>query len=203
MKIFELQSPISNAIKSKMVSLVDSVNFGSSDKINFISHEPTQNEIIATPDFKNEEGFLYDGTIAVFANNIGGENSSSQTGEQDNSSTLVVDCYGFGSVFSSDGSESKSILSAEKRAQLLTTLTYKAVMDQTELGLSFGTEIVIGEKKFLSIEKVGAMGTEVTNRAICFYRVSFSFKIEEDIPSEGLGPEYDIGTANQQTSNPE
>ena len=203
MKIFELQSPISNVIKSKMINLIDSVNPGSSDKIKFISHEPTQGEIIAYPDFKNEEGYSYDGSVAVFANNISGENSSSQTGEQDTSSTLVIDCYGFGSVFSEGGSESKSILSAEKRAQLLTTLTYKAVMDQTELDSSFGTEIIIGEKKFMSIEKVGALGTEVTNRAICFYRVLFSFKIEEDVPSEELGPEYDIGIVNQETLNPE
>lgn len=203
MKIFELQSPVSDAIKTKMIDLIDSVNPGSSNKIRFISHEPTQGEIIAYPGFKTEDGYSYDGSVAVFANNIGGEASSSQTGEQDTSNTLVVDCYGFGSVFLEGANESKSILSAEKRSQLLATLTYKAVMDQSELGSGFGTKIVIGEKKFMSIEKVGALGAEVTNRAICFYRVLFSFKIEEDIPSEALGPEYDTGTANQQTSNPE
>lgn len=204
MKIFSLQTPISDAIKAKTVSLIDSVNPGTSEKIRFISHEPTQGEIIAYPDFKNEDGLTYDGAVAVFASNITHEGSSSQTGEQDTNNTVTVDCYGFGSVFSKEtGGESKSIESAEKRAQLLVTLAYKAIMDQTELGESFGTGIIISEKKFALVEKVGALGAEVSNRAICYYRATYVLKIEEDVPGEELGPEYDTTSATQVTENPE
>lgn len=203
MKIFDLQKPISDAIKAKVVSLVDPSAANTSKKIRFIYHEPTQGEIIAYTDFNNDDGYSLDGVIAVFASNIGGDGSSSQTAEQNTLNTMTVDCYGFGDVFGSAGSEAKSILSAQERAQLLVTLTYKALMDQTELGEAFGTDIEIGEKIFLNTEKIGSIGAELSSRGISFYRTTCNFKLEEDVPSETLGLEYDGGSAEQETTNPE
>ena len=203
MKAFELQSPILEAIKKKVEELIDSQVANTSKKIKFIYHEPTQDEILAYPDFKNDDGFSLDGVIAVFASNIAGESSSSQTNAPDSGSTITVDCYGIGSVFGESGSEAKSILSAQERAQLLTTVAFKAVMDQTELGLSFGTDIVIGEKRFLNIEKAGSIGAEFSSRGISVYRSTYNLKLEEDVPSEALGLEYDGGEAGQETTNPE
>ncbi|MHA1379313.1 MAG: hypothetical protein ACTSRG_13095 [Candidatus Helarchaeota archaeon] len=202
MKIFDLQEPISLAIKNKVETLVDPTIPNTSKRIKFLDYEPTQNEILAYPDFKNDSGYNLDGVIAVYASNLSGTNSSSQTGEQETDNRITIDCYSFGDVFTDGGSESKSIESAQKRAQLLVTLSYKGLMDQTELGESFGTGINIAEKVFTNTEKVASIGSEVSCRAISFYRSIFNLKLGEDVPSEVLGPAYVGGSAEQETTNP-
>lgn len=203
MKIFQFEKPIADAIRQEFINQMDE-SYPNSWKNNlFLSHEPSTGEVFSYTSVVNENGVRTDGVIAVYGETIEGEDSSSQTGEQTTFNVLNVDCYGFGDVIEKDNQIQRSSITAQKRSQVLTTIVYKAIMDAIQLVDKFGAETVIGEKIFSKIQKVGAIGSEQSDRTICFYRSQYRIKVEEDIPTEELGVEYVGGNADQETSNNE
>lgn len=202
MKIFQLEAPIAAAIQGRFIAEVSSEYANADKNILFLSHEPPEGEIFSYTDSINANNERTDGVVAVYAEDIEQEPSSSQTSEPETVSVINVDCYGYGDVFRKNSEMQKSSISAQNRAQVLTSISYNAIMGAEELSNAFGSEIKIAERTFQRIQKVGAIGPEDTNRTICFYRSQYRIRLEEDIPTETLGPEYAGGSPTQETSNP-
>ncbi|MCK5640250.1 MAG: hypothetical protein KAJ19_05615 [Gammaproteobacteria bacterium] len=203
MKIFKFEAPITQAIKDRFIATVSSLYADAEKRNLFISHEPPEGEVFSYADDVNDDGLPFDGAVAVYADVIDPkEGSSTETGEQETFSLIHVDCYGYGDVFKKGGTPQKSSISAQRRAQVLTSVAYEAITDALQFENAFGTGIRIAEKLYAGTEKVGAMGVAESNRTICFYRSKFRIRLEEDIPTEPLGPAYDGGNITQETENP-
>ncbi len=195
MKIFELKTPVMDKIKTTVDAYLASIAPAPARPFNFLYL-----------DYEPDEGFIRtldnDGAVAVYAAEIQfPPGSGSTTGTQDSESQLVVDCYGFGDPIADDQDPNifkPTTREAENRAQVLTTLSYKAIQDRVEIdGLpnaqppqlkSFGTDMDIDEKFPLRIQKFPNMGTMDDQRGMCAFRSMYRFKIGEDAPSEPLGP---------------
>lgn len=202
MKIFELETPVMNKIKTVVL---DSVSIPAGQEILFLDFEP-------------DSGFVssadYDGAIAVYAQSIN-FSSGSTIGTQETDSLLIVDCYGFGDpVPNSEDADllDPTVKEAQLRAQVLTTLSYKAIMDRQEIAGSldntvlknFGTDINTSNKMPVSVQKFAPIGTMESRRGAVIYRSTYKFPdIEEDVPTEPLGLDY-LGSENldSETYNP-
>ena len=103
-------------------------------------------------DFEPSEGFIdamdLDGAVCVYASEIGfkpGEGST--TGTQDSTNLINVDVYGYGDPLKDVGLPWESTLrEAQNRAEILTTLSYKAIQDRTEIENEFGTGLEFSHK---------------------------------------------------------
>lgn len=197
MKIFELKTPVMDKIKTTVDAYLASIAPAPARPFNFLYL-----------DYEPDDGFIrtldFDGAVVVYAAEIQfPPGSGSTTGTQDSDSTLIIDCYGFGDPISDTIDPEKfepTTREAENRAQVLTTLSYKAIMDRVEIdGLpnsqppqikSFGTGMDIDEKFPLRIQKFPNMGTMDDQRGMCAFRSQYTFKIGEDVPSETLGPGF-------------
>ncbi len=195
MKIFELEKPVLDKIKTVVDKAIADGKIPAGQKILYLEYEP-------------DEGFIYsadyDGTVAVYSNQMNFV-SGSTTGTQETDSMLIVDCYGFGDPVR-DGTNpleiAPTVKEAQLRAQVLTTLAYKAIMDRQEIAGSlptaspvvtkdFGTDIDTGDKIPVSIVKFSPQGTMETRRGAVIYRSTYNFRnTEEDVPSEPLGVNY-------------
>lgn len=193
MKIFELKTPVLNKIKTTVDAYLAA-----------IAPAPPKAFKFLYLDYGPDDGFIhtldFDGAIAVYAAEIDfPPGSGSVTGTQDTISTLIVDCYGFGDPIQDSQDSEKfepTTREAENRAQVLTTLAYKAIQDRQEIDGSktvskaFGTDIDIDEKFPQRIQKFPNMGTMDDQRGMCAFRSMYRFKIGEDAPEEPLGPAF-------------
>lgn len=193
MKIFELENPVMKKIETVVNKAIADGDIPAGQKILFMDFEPDQG-------FVNSAN--YDGAVAVYAQRIDFP-SGSTTGTQETDSMLIVDCYGFGDPVENDDDADiidPTVKEAQLRGQVLTTLSYKAIMDRQEISGSldgttvprdFGTDINTGNKEPVSILKFASMGTMESRRGAVVYRSTYKFPdIEEDVPSEPLGLDY-------------
>lgn len=168
-------------------------------------------------DFEPDEMFIHDtdvdGAVSVYGAEVSfPPGSGSTTGTQDSESTLIIDCYGFGDPIPTDPGETAyypTVREAHKRAQVLTTLVYKAIMDRQEISGSatvpknFDTGLDIDDKFPQRIQKFPARGTTESRRGVCAYRSQYQFKLGEDVPEEALGLAFDgPDTIDSPTYNP-
>lgn len=193
MKIFTLEKPVLDKIKA----VVDAY---------FTAASITAN--IRYMDFEPSEGFVnekdYDGAIAVFAKEIRfNPASGSSTGTQVPENDLIVDVYGFGDPLKNDDDDFEpSIKEAQNRGEILTTLCYRAIQDRTENENAFGTSIVFSDKYPKSITKFSPIGGLNSKRGVCVYRSTYQIDIEEQPPTEVLGPDYTGSDWTSPTYNP-
>lgn len=203
MKIFQFEEPVLNAIKANIIALLNKDGEPKVDeRLLFLDYEPTEFEIFSYLKVTSQGKNANDGAICVYSPLITEMGAGTQTGEQETESTIQIDCYAFGDVFEESGVEQKTVGNATKRGQTLTTVAYKTVTNAEELENAFGTGINISEKRFVTIEKSSPFGTEDATRTAIVYRSKFTFRLEEDIPTESLGLEYDTTSATQETENP-
>jgi hypothetical protein len=205
MKIFELENPV----LKKIITVIDKAKTNG-------GIPPASNILFI--DFEPDEGFVYsadyDGAIAVYASRLDFD-SGSTTGNWETDSMLNVDCYGFGDpVPNNEDPETldPTVKEAQLRAQVLTTLAYKAIMDRQEIAgnpdqtvdRDFGTDINTGGKMPISIQKFSPSGTMATRRGAVIYRSIYKFPdIQEDVPSEPLGlPFAGSNDIDSETYNP-
>jgi len=127
MKIFELEKPILDKIE-KVVNAY------------FAAHVPPITPDILYLDFEPDEGYIHDidhdGAICVYARSLGFEPArGSETATQESDSLLSVDSYGFGDPLPKNGEIEilhPTTREAQNRAQILSTLSFKAIMDRVE-----------------------------------------------------------------------
>ena len=208
MKIFELEKPI----LEKIEKVVDAY---------FAAHVPPITPDILYLDFEPDEGYIHDidhdGAVCVYVRSLGFDpGRGSETAKQESDSLLSVDLYGFGDPIPKNGEPEilqPTIREAQNRAEALTTLAYRAIMDRVEKeGLpnanpaqikSYGTGIDILNKYPQSITKFSPQGTMGSRRGAVIYRSVYEFTIEEDVPAEALGPDFaGPGTWATPTYNP-
>jgi len=193
MNAFKLENPILEKIKSVVETFL--TDKGIIANIVYFDFEPSEMMI---------DGMDKDGAIAVYAKEISfkpGEGST--TGTQDSTNLIAIDSYGFGDPLKdiSDNWE-PTIKEAQNRGEILTTLSYKAVMDRTEYDNAFGTDIDLSDKFPQSIIKYSPQGVSEHKRGACIYRSVYSLRIEEDPPQEPLGPNLSGSDWTSPTYNP-
>ena len=196
MKIFELEKPILEKIEKVINAYFD-------------AHTPQipRNSVIYL-DFEPDEGYIHDinynGAICVYTRSLSfNPAEGSATGTQESGSLLTVDAYGFGDTIPKTETPQlydPTTKEAQNRAQVFTTLAYRAIMDRAEvIGLpnatppvlkSYGTGIDISEKYPQSITKFSPQGTMNSRRGAVLYRCVYSFRIEEEVPTELLGVDF-------------
>jgi hypothetical protein len=181
MKIFTLEKPVLDKIKT----VVDAY---------FTAASITAN--IRYMDFEPSEGFVnqkkYDGAVAVYARKLDFvSGQSSVTGTQQSNNYLIVDVYGFGDPLKNDDDDFEpSIREAQNRGEILTTLSYKAIQDTTEINNFFGTGLQFSDKTPIDTEKFSPVGSLDSQRGTCIYRSRYKIGFEENPPTEVLGPDY-------------
>ena len=191
MKAFELENPIMTKIKTVVDQWKTDNNI--SDSIKYLDFEPSEQMI---------DSIKNDGVICVYVRGITfptGSNTATFTAYN----KLTIDCYGFGRPLKNDSDDwEPSIREAQNRGEILTSLSYNAIMDRTEDILNFNTDIDIEEKTPVSVDKFSPIGTIGSNRGVCFYRTIFDLRMEETSPTETLGLPYAGSTAETETYNP-
>lgn len=189
MRIFELQTPITEQIKKKVGAYLATLT--KPQPVIYLDFEPgdgyvrDQAEADQDGNLKKVAGFIcVYGHIPSFPAGQG-----SQDDTQNSTSQLIIDCYGFGDSVD----DIQSMKEAENRAQAFTTLAYKAIMDrQVEEGSgtvakNYGVSFDIGEKSPVSVQKFPSQEVMVSSRTIAAYRSIYNFLLEEDVPGEPLG----------------
>lgn len=195
MNIFNLQKPILDKIKLIIDTWVAAKAIFPVPIIEYLDYEPSEGMV------DSQEG---DAVICVYGQEISfPPGAGSSSGTQNSFSNLVVDAYGFGPPLKdlSDNFE-PSIKEAQNRAEILTTLIYRAIMDRTELRLAFGTEIQILDKYPLSIKKYGPIGSVKSKKGICIYRNIYKFETGETVLEGPLGDGYTGSDWSSPTENP-
>ena len=193
MRIFELKKPVLDKIESVVEAYLI---------------ETTQTKKFLYLDYEPDEGYIQsrdcDGAVCVYAAEISfPSGTGSNTGTQNSDNILIVDCYGFGDPVPDSVDPEKfepTTREAENKAEILTTLVYKSIMDRREVSGSpavgavpaipkwFGTDIDITDRYPQRIQKFPNMGTMDDLRGICAFRSMYKFEqLVEDVPSEPLG----------------
>ena len=195
MKAFLLQPFVLAKIKSVCESYLATLTAPTSGawKVSYLDYEPDKLSITSS---------LFDGAIACYAKTVTfPDGSGSSTGIQSSVNTLVVDCYGFGDPIKTTNEDlsysfGDSVREAQKRAQILATITYRAIMDRREnqgaTGVPkwYNSNLAITDRYPLTISKGSPIGNLETKRGICVYRCEFKFNFDEAVPSEPLGSDY-------------
>lgn len=176
-----LTTPIATKIKTVVDAFLTAKTLPKN--VDVIDYEPS--EMMANTITK-------DGVIAVYFRKWQYV-SGSTTGTQQGSNELHVDCWGIGDPIKnqeSDVAYNKSIREAQKRAEILKTLAYNAIMDRAEVVNNFGTAIEIDSKLPVSSERFSPFGAAHSARGVCLIKNIYKFEIEEDPPTEALGADY-------------
>lgn len=203
MKAYNLVPYITTKIKSFVDTYIATITTLSTPawNVRYFDYEPDEGSLLALAN---------DGAIAVYAKSVQfSAGSGSSTGTQDTENTIVVDCYGYGDPVENEDGFLSSTREAQRRAEILVTLAYRAIMDQREVEGDatikkwFNSGLDITDRFPKTITKGKPIGAMDTKRAVMVYRAEFSFNFTEDVPSEPLGPDY-AGPASveSESSNP-
>jgi hypothetical protein len=190
MKIFILPKFVSAKIKTVVDPYLASIQTLSTPtwKVQHFDFEPDQGAVFSSS---------FDGAISCYAKKTAFGSGTLQ-GVFDTTNTLIVDCYGFGDVIETetDNAFFSATREAEKRAQVLSTLAYRAIMDAREVEGATGipkwydSELDIQDRIPLSIEKGSPVGAMDSTRAACVYRIMIQFNFKEESTTETLGEDY-------------
>lgn len=201
MNIFKLSPYILTKIKTVVADYITAVHETDVPDwvIDFFAYEPDKEYIKSCTYEKDSADRKPDGTIAVYGKRIDFDNVNSADNPR-SSCSLYVDIYGYGDVIKSTTDDVVSYThdtqEAERRAQILTTLVYYAIMDKQEVAgsddvtVNFGSSLTIEDWKPKSIVKGTPLGNVDTTRSISGYRAEFEFDFSEETPSESLGEAY-------------
>lgn len=196
MEVFKLQQPIASKIKSFVDERdLDPLYKLDSSKVMYFDYQPDEGFVSAD---------IWDGAIAVYASEISFPPSSgSNTEEQSDDSMITIDVYGFGDPVETGVDPnvySPTVREAQRRAEVLITLAYQAVMDRRELKGSpsenipkmFGSGVDVGVDKYpVSLRKFENVGTTQSKRGLVAYRLIIKFRLQELTRQEALGVLYD------------
>lgn len=211
MRIFELQNPVKNKIKGFIDNYINSLT--KKQPVKFLNYEPDIGYVSSVSEGDQDNlKILFSGLIAVYGHIPSFQRGSgSNDGTQNSNSQLIIDCYGFGDKVDpiGDAEERTAMEEAQRRAEAFCTLSYKAVMDRSEIlgspfvDKNFGVSFDILEKYPISIQKFPNEGTMDTERGISAYRMMFEFVTEENVPTEPLGPAFSgLESLDSETYNP-
>jgi hypothetical protein len=195
MMIYLLQPYVRDKIKSVCDTYLATLPAPTSGawKAIYLDYEPDKESILSSD---------VDAVIACYGKTVTfPDGSGSNTGQQSTVNTLTVDCYGFGDPIKTVAEDESysfdaSVREAQKRAQILATIAYRAIMDRREnqgaTGIPkwFGSGLTILDRYPLTITKGSPIGNIETKRGICVYRAEFRFNFTEAVPSEPLGQDY-------------
>lgn len=208
MMIFLLQPYVTNKIKSVCNTYLATLPPPASGswRVAYIDYEPDQGSILSAN---------VDAVIACYGKTVNfPDGSGSSTGIQSTVSTLTVDCYGFGDPIKTVNNDDTysfgdSVREAQRRAQILATIAYRAIMDRREnqgapgVPKWYGSGLQIADRYPSTISKGSPIGNLETKRGICVYRAEFSFNFDEAVPSEPLGEAYaGADSIDSEVSNP-
>ncbi len=198
---FQFETLIKNKIESYVEAYLTAKFPVEKPTVLYFDYEPAE-EMINTLDS--------DGAIAVFVRN---ENfpEGSQTATQSGIFTVEVHAYGFGDPVEDEenpGVWESSVKEAQNRAEIFVSLIYSAIMDRTEIvnkfqpGVPKAEKIDFTEKMPISIQKWAPKGSMDSNRGMCIYTSTYQMRVEEDPPTEPLGPAYIGSSVESETFNP-
>lgn len=199
---FEYESPLIKAIKAQFIALIDDYEneegetpyAGLSERILFVDYEMSALEISSASDSD------YDGVVmSYFSSTTYPSSRYSQTENADGDNTLTVICVGFGDVSETDTfGDNSGTKVATNRAQQLCSVVFKAIINRTELQLSYNDyrDEDIDEAKKLkeryitSVTKGEIVGAETSSRAIAVYEQTYMIRLIDIAPTEPLGEAY-------------
>jgi len=150
-----------------------------------------------------------DGFIAVLIRSVNFPDATF-TEEQTGRNTFEIICYGFGDpILDSESDEWEStVKEAQNRAEIFTSLVFRAIMDRAEVVEKFQPEITaenkidFTDKIPVSIQKFAPFGAVDTNRGVCVYTSTYSLRTQEDPPTEPLGEILAGFNQDTETYNP-
>lgn len=191
MEVFKLQTPIMNRIKLFYDKAVTDNKIPAGQNVEFLDYQP-------------DEGFIHsdiDGAVCVYASNINfSEGSGSGTEQQQGDDFITIDLYGFGDPVPDENDKpTPTSREAQKRAEVLVTLAYAAMVDRRNkagsesegIDANFGSTVDIGNNQYpVSLEKFDPVGTMTCKRGLHVYRLKFKFYLEEQAVTEILGTLY-------------
>lgn len=203
MKIFLLAPFASAKIKSFIDPYIASIQTVTTPlwKVQHFDYEPDQGAVFSSS---------FDGAVSCYAKKTTFGGGTLQ-GVFDTINTLIIDCYGFGDVIETDTDNSffAATREAERRAQVLSTLAYRAIMDAREIegaeGIPqwYNSALGIQDRIPQSIEKGSPVGAMDSTRAACVYRIIIQFNFKEESTTEPIGLDYaGSNTLEMETSNP-
>ena len=189
MKAYGLTEPIKNKIETYVKAYFTAK--GITAAMDFFDYEPSEGMV---------NTIKKDGAIAVFFKSASFPHGSN-TGTQKSANQLCIDCYGVGRPIKDDdtGLYAKTVREAQKRSEILTSLSYDAVMDRGEYEGQYDTEIEFDNKMPTSIERFSPMGPIVDGRGFCMIRTIFQLDFEEEPPvavktGDYSGSDWDLVT---------
>jgi len=203
MKAYNLVPYLTAKIKSFVDTYIATITTASTPAWNVVhfDYEPDEGSLLA---------LSVDGAIVTYVTPVSfSTGSGSSTGTQDTENTIVVQAIGFGDPIPNDDTFLSSTREAQRRAEILVTLAYRAIMDQREVEGDadikkwYNSGLDISDRFPKTITKGKPIGAMDTKRAVCVYKAEFSFNFTEDVPSEPLGPDYGgPASVNTESSNP-
>lgn len=202
MNIFTLESYILDRIETVVNNYI---TLNSSDwEIDFLQFQPSDGYI---------NTLEKTGAICLYTKKIDyGDYYSG--GEFQTVNSLVVDCIGIGDIIETTEDDetvyTTDELEASRRAQILTTLVYYAIMDRQQeegsatVSKNFGSGIDIRDLRPVACTKATIAGGMVTTRAITAYRNEYSINLNQDRPYESESGNYDgYSSLTIETTNPD
>lgn len=208
MKAFKLQTHALAKIETVCDSYLETLPPPTSGawKVLYLDYEPDEMSILYS---------ACDGAIACYAKSVMfPENGGSDTSTQSTVNSIVVDCYGIGDPIKTTNPDESfsfgsSVREAQKRAQILSTIVYRAIMDRQENQGSkdvpkwYNSGLTILSRYPASLIKGSPKGNLETKRGICVYRWEFKFNFTEDVPTEPLGLDFaGASSISSETTNP-
>lgn len=198
MKIFDFQIPVLNKIETVVEKYL--TDNALTVNVEYLDYEPSEGYVRSAN---------VDALIAVYARVIPfDEANMSNTDDQQSENELIVDHYGFGDPIPDDANPLKyesTVRAAQYRGQIMSTLSYRAIMDRAEYENVFGLDpekYKFTKKLPRNIQKFSPVGVMDSKRAFCTYRSTFVIGQNEFKVNEPLGLPYAGSNITQEPETP-